>query len=459
MPATPTLRSGLPRTAGSAPFPPPDAAPSPVETAPAESPAEVSQALRHGLPRTTGGRPWPPLDSAPVSKATPDGAPAQPAPVPAPPSPPTATAPVALRQGLPRRAGGSTWPELNQVEVVVDTPELPDDEPNVDKPAATTPSPQCRAPEPAPEPRKYGPFTAAQWAAVAGAGVVGLGLVLATVVALTRWFLGTDTGASFIETYDGHAPMPEKAPVGMPGWLAWTHFFNLFLMALIIKSGLQIRHERRPDAYWTPRGGGKKISLSVWLHQSLDILWVLNGAVFLVLLLTTGQWMKIVPTSWEVFPHALSSGLQYLSLDWPTENGWVHYNGLQQITYFLVVFVAAPIAVITGVRMSEFWAKAPASWSQAYPVEIARKLHFPTMLFFTIFIIVHVALVFATGALRNLNHMFAAQGSTDPAEYATNWTGFFIFLVAMATVAAAVIAARPMLLTPIARRFGEVTAR
>ena len=70
-----------------------------------------------------------------------------------------------------------------------------------------------------------------------------------------------------------------------------------------------------------------------------------------------------------------------------------------------------------------------------------------------------VTLVFATGALRNLNHMFAAQGSVDAAEYAGNWTGFWLFVAAMAVIAGAVAAARPMLLAPIARLFGDVKSR
>ena len=43
-----------------------------------------------------------------------------------------------------------------------------------------------------------------------------------------------------------------------------------------------------------------------------------------------------------MFPNALSVVIQYLSLDWPTENGWVAYNGLQLFAYFVTVFVAAP---------------------------------------------------------------------------------------------------------------------
>jgi hypothetical protein len=142
-------------------------------------------------------------------------------------------------------------------------------------------------------------------------------------------------------------------------------------------------------------------------------------------------------------PNALSAALQYVSLDWPTENGWVNYNALQQLAYFSTVFIAAPLAAITGFRMSGMWPKKNLKLSAAYPIEWARKVHFPVMLFFVVFIVIHVVLVLATGALRNLNHMYAAQGSVDPTAYADNWTGFWLFVVSLVVIAAAWVAARP----------------
>jgi hypothetical protein len=213
----------------------------------------------------------------------------------------------------------------------------------------------------------------------------------------------------------------------------------VFLMVLIIRTGLTIRARsgrRLLDAAARQEG---QDSLTIWFHQSLDILWLVNGAVFVVLLFATGQWMRIVPTSWEVFPNALSAALQYVSLDWPTENGWVNYNALQQLAYFSTVFLAAPLAIVTGFRMSGLWPKQNAKLSAA-PIEWARKVHFPVMLFFVVFIVIHVALVLATGALRNLNHMYAAQGSVDGDAYADNWTGFWMFVASLAVIAAGWIA-------------------
>ena len=193
----------------------------------------------------------------------------------------------------------------------------------------------------------------------------------------------------------------------------------------------------------------RKISINLWFHQALDILWLANGVIFVVLLFVTGQWMRIVPTSWEVFPNALSAGLQYVSLDWPTENGWVNYNSLQQLAYFVTVFVAAPLSAVTGFRMSGLWPSKSERLGRLLPIEWARRIHFPVMIYFVLFIVTHVVLVLTTGALRNLNHMYAAQD-------AVNWVGFTIFAVSILVIVAAWIAARPVVLAPIARLFGTV---
>ena len=141
-----------------------------------------------------------------------------------------------------------------------------------------------------------------------------------------------------------------------------------------------------------------------------------------------------------------------MTLDWPVENGWVNYNNsLQQLMYFIVVFIAAPLAAITGARMNHS-AEGREDAEQDLPGGGGARLHFPTMLFFVLFILTHVFLVFATGALRNLNHMF---GGTD----VVNWTGFWLFAAAIAVTAAGWYAARPLVLAPIAKLFGQVSSR
>ncbi|WP_457974281.1 cytochrome b/b6 domain-containing protein [Arthrobacter sp. D1-17] len=280
------------------------------------------------------------------------------------------------------------------------------------------------------------------------------------VVLLAKWAVGLPGIQSFLKEYPGHSELPEGAPVGFPAWLGWQHFLNAFLLLLIIRTGWQVRTTTRPGGYWTRNNKGliktktppTKISLELWFHLTLDALWVLNGLVFAVLIFATGQWMRIVPTSWDVFPNALSAALQYASLNWPTENGWVNYNALQLLAYFATVFIAGPLSFITGLRMSAAWPKKASALNRAFPIEAARAIHFPVMIYFVAFIVVHVFLVLATGALRNLNHMYAASDDAG-------WAGFWIFAASVGVMVAAWFLARPLFLRPIASLMGKVTSR
>jgi thiosulfate reductase cytochrome b subunit len=283
-------------------------------------------------------------------------------------------------------------------------------------------------------------------------------VVLLAVVLAAKGLRGLPAVQSFVADYPGESELPHGAPVGFPAWLSWQHFLNSLFMLLIIRTGWLVRTTTRPPAYWTRNNKGlvrtknppAKISLHLWLHLSLDALWVLNGAIFFILLFATGQWMRIVPTSWDVFPNAISAALQYASLDWPAENGWVNYNSLQLLAYFVTVFIAAPLAIITGLRMSSAWPKHTEKLNKIYPIEAARAVHLPVMFYFVGFIIVHVTLVLATGALRNVNHMYAGRDDAS-------WVGFWIFAASLVVMIAAWIAARPLLLRPVASLTGSVT--
>lgn len=185
----------------------------------------------------------------------------------------------------------------------------------------------------------------------------------------------------------------------------------------------------------------------------MDALWVLNGVVFGVLLFSTGSWKRIVPVHWDTFPNAISAGLQYLSLDWPVNTPWINYNSLQVLAYFVTIFVAAPLAALTGIRLSPAWR---STWriNTVYPVGIARAIHLPVMFYFVVFIVVHVALVFATGMRLNLDVMYGWQG-----QGSETWWGFCVFVITLLVVIAGWIAARPMFMQPVASLTGRVSGR
>ena len=158
-----------------------------------------------------------------------------------------------------------------------------------------------------------------------------------------------------------------------------------------------------------------------------------------MLLFATGEWRRIVPTNVDVLADAASVSLQYLSLNWPADTSWVAYNGLQVIAYFLTVFVAAPLALITGLGMSPALSTRFHGISKRLSIQTARSLHFLVLCWFLLFTIVHVTLVFTTGLLRNLNFIYLGT-------HGTGWAGFGLFAISMALVIAGWVAATPVTL-------------
>ena len=292
-------------------------------------------------------------------------------------------------------------------------------------------------------------------------------------VAEARHLRGLPAVEDFVSRHPGIGFATPFA-TAMPAWLRVQHFLNLFFLVFIIRAGAQILADH-PRLYWTrhstpgkewlrmqkavpqvPLWTAKQDSLTLpkhlglpgirhsiglarWWHLGIDTLWLTNGVVFYVLLFATGEWRRIVPTSWAVFPDAASVGLQYLSLRWPVDDSWVAYNGLQALAYFITVFVAAPLALVTGLGMSPALSTRFDGISKRLSIQTARSLHFLVLCWFLLFILVHVTLVFATGALRNLNHVYTGTDARD-------WVGAAIFAASMTVVAVGWLAATPFTL-------------
>ncbi len=256
-------------------------------------------------------------------------------------------------------------------------------------------------------------------------------------------------------------------PHGFPAWLRITHYVNFFFIILLIRSGLQILMEH-PRLYWnvhcTPNTEWLRLTpvevptdrvwtakddaryLSPWIglpgyrhtvgiarhwHFLSVLFWVGNGLIFVVLLIGTGQWRRLVPTSWSVVPDAWAVFVHYVTFHLPPEpNGFYHDNALQQLSYFGVVFVLAPLAILTGPSMSPALTNR-FPWYPKLPGnrQIGRSFHFLVMCAFVVFLIAHVTMVALTGLVRNMNHI--VLGTDD-----TSTIGLYLSLVGIGVVVA-----------------------
>ncbi|CAN7682861.1 cytochrome b/b6 domain-containing protein [Acidovorax sp. LjRoot117] len=275
----------------------------------------------------------------------------------------------------------------------------------------------------------------------------------------------------FIRQHPGIAPSTPVVSTGFPWWLRLQHFLNMFFMLFIIRAGIQIladhprlywkrdstpgtewfrfQHEVPADRIWTAKddavtlpqwlgitGLRHTIGLARWWHFSVNFRWTLNGIAFYGLIFATDQWQRIVPLGWDVFPNALSTGIQYASLNFPVDQGWTRYNGLQQLTYFVTVFIAEPVSIATGILQGPAFSNKPGWLGRILNRQVARSIHFLSFLWFVLFIAAHGVMVLVTGLRDNTNHMFA--GVHDE-----SWSGFWLFLPAVSLLVLAWLWASP----------------
>jgi Prokaryotic cytochrome b561 len=78
-----------------------------------------------------------------------------------------------------------------------------------------------------------------------------------------------------------------------------------------------------------------------------------------------------------------------------------------------LVFIAAPVAIITGLMQAPAISNRLGWFGRTLHRQAARSIHF-VLCWFLFFIIVHVTMVFVTGLLPNLNHMFAGINGSGP---------------------------------------------
>jgi sulfoxide reductase catalytic subunit YedY len=251
--------------------------------------------------------------------------------------------------------------------------------------------------------------------------------------------------------------------LGFFHWIGISHYLNLLLVGFLVRSGLQIlsahpklywrddclpgsewlrfsRKKMPTDRLWTSADeetsfpsllalpGGKNLGMGRHWHFFCAIFWMLNGVVYVVLLFCTGEWRRLVPTSWSALPEAARDLWTYLHLRAPPAGH--PYNALQQLTYAGVVFVLAPLLILTGAAMSPALAARHPWYLRLFGGrQPARSIHFLSLLAMVGFAIVHILLVSVENFPRNMAWIIHGQYSL---ERAAVWIGLAGLVVVLA---------------------------
>src|SRR5690242_8980554 len=212
-----------------------------------------------------------------------------------------------------------------------------------------------------------------------------------------------------------------------PWWVIVTHFLNILFLSLLARSGLEIlsafpklylhddchpgrewlrisKKVRAADAcqVWSSEEeeeawpsvlalpGRKNLGLGRHWHLMTVPFWVATGAVYITLVFASGYWRELVPTSWSIFPDAVRAVGVYLTFHLPPEWHGHPFNAAQQLSYFVVVFVLAPLQVATGAAMSPAVIGRFPRYAKLFGGrQKARSLHFVGLIAFALFLVIH----------------------------------------------------------------------
>jgi len=156
------------------------------------------------------------------------------------------------------------------------------------------------------------------------------------------------------------------------------------------------------DYFFNNNGWGRSLHfLAAWFLVVTGLLYVLAGLV------TGHARRELLPRIRELSPASLwRDVVAHLRPNAAPASVGPPYGLLQKLSYSVVVFVALPLMLVTGLTM------APAV-TAAYPslldlfggYQSARTIHFFCFAFLFLFLLAHLAMVIATGFRRQLRAM------------------------------------------------------
>jgi thiosulfate reductase cytochrome b subunit len=161
---------------------------------------------------------------------------------------------------------------------------------------------------------------------------------------------------------------------------------------------------------WATIPGPRSLALGRRWHFFFAWLWVVNGACFLLWSLASrhlSQDLAMQARDWRGIGRSI---VEHLRFHHPVGEEATHYNPLQKLAYLGVIFVLAPLAVLTGLSMSPQLASLLGWWLQLVGGrQSARTIHFIVMSLFVAFTVVHVLMVVYAGPINEMRSMLSGR--------------------------------------------------
>jgi len=166
---------------------------------------------------------------------------------------------------------------------------------------------------------------------------------------------------------------------------------------------------------WSTVPGARWLAMGRRWHLFFAWVFVINGVVFALHALFSRHLSRDLIPWWKDLRGIGKSFIDHLLFRHPAGEAARHYNVLQKISYFTVVFVFGPLIVLTGMAMSPW---LDAAWPWLLTVfdgrQSARTIHFLLAFGFVAFVLVHLIMVVVTGVWNNLRSMITGWYDIRP---------------------------------------------
>jgi len=161
---------------------------------------------------------------------------------------------------------------------------------------------------------------------------------------------------------------------------------------------------------WATIPGPRSLALGRRWHFFFAWLWVINGTCYLLWSLASRHLTRDLTMQrrdWREIPKSIVDHLRFRH---PVGDDATRYNPLQKLAYLGVIFVLAPLAVLTGLSMSPQMDSVLGWWLQLVGGrQSARAIHFIVMSLFVLFTLVHVLMVVYAGPINELRSMISGR--------------------------------------------------
>lgn len=168
----------------------------------------------------------------------------------------------------------------------------------------------------------------------------------------------------------------------------------------------------------TPRGFPAWATLPSWQslasgrqwHFFFAWLFVFNGLAFMAYAFMSRHFSRDLLPKTRNLKNLGKDFVDHLRLRFPKGEDALHYNVLQKLAYFTVIFILGPLIVLTGLTMSPTMNTAlPELLFVFGGRQSARTIHFLCAFGFVIFFVVHMVMVVLSGPLNNLRAIITGR--------------------------------------------------